>query len=250
MRWFFIKRFEQVKKSALLALCIAILLPVVSYFIVKSFSDDSYAMPRRFYYDTVLTKIVDGKTATDTVWHKIPALPLVNQLGDTVSFEDLPGKVIVANFFFTRCPTICPRLTTSMKGLQDALKLKSQTRMIDTTFVHFLSYSIDPQRDSVPVLKNYADRYGVNHDVWWMLTGDKKSIYDLVLNEYKLALVDGEHVDSAFIHSEKFVLLDKDRVIRGYYNGLDTASMATLAEDIVFLMLEKDKKKKRNLFRK
>lgn len=238
------------KKSSILALCLAVLFPVACYFIVKSFSDDAVNMPRRFYYDTVLTKVVDGKTITDTVWHKIPDVPLVNQLGDTVTISDLPNKVVVADFFFTRCPTICPRLTASMKLLQDALKTKSETRRIDTTFVHFLSYSIDPERDSVNVLKRYADRYKVNHDVWWMLTGPKKTIYDLVLNEYKLPLVDGENVDSNFIHTEKFVLMDKDRVIRGYYNGLDSADMSKLAEDIVFLMLEKDKKKKRNLFRK
>lgn len=238
------------KKSAVLALCIAILLPVASYFIVKSYSDEAVDMPPKFYVDSVITRVVDGKTKTDTVWHTIPNVVLTNQLGDSVSLSDLPEKVIVANFFFTRCPTICPKLTTNMKKLQDALKLKSETRKIDTTFVHFLSYSIDPERDSVAKLKDYADRFGVNHDVWWMLTGPKKTIYDLVLQEYKLPLVDGENVDSAFIHSERFVLLDKYKVIRGYYNGLDSVSMAKLAEDIVYLSLEKDRKKKRNLFRK
>lgn len=238
------------RKSSILALCLAVLFPVVCYFIVKGFSDNAVVMPKRYYYDTVLTKITDGKTSTDTVWHTLPDVPLVNQLGDTVVLSDVPNKVIVANFFFTRCPTICPRLTASMKNLQDALKTRSDTRKIDTTFVQFLSYTVDPARDTVAALKRYADRFQVKHDVWWMLTGPKETIYDYVINEYKLALVDGENVDENFIHSEKFVLVDRDRVIRGYYNGLDSTEMSKLAEDIVFLMLEKDPKKKRNLFRK
>lgn len=167
-----------------------------------------------------------------------------------MSLDDIQGKVIVANFFFTRCPSICPALTVNMKRLQNALKLQDVTRKIDTTFVQFLSFSVDPERDSAVQLKKFADRYGVNHDVWWMLTGDKKTIYDFALNEVKLSAIDGEGVDSNFIHTEKFVLMDRDRVVRGYYNGLDSMAMADLAGDIVKIFIEKDKKKKRNLFRK
>lgn len=207
-------------------------------------------MPRRYYVDTVLTKIEGGKEITDTVWHKVANIQLTNQLGQEVSLDDIQGKVIVANFFFTRCPSICPALTVNMKRLQNALKLQDVTRKIDTTFVQFLSFSVDPERDSAVQLKKFADRYGVNHDVWWMLTGDKKTIYDFALNEVKLSAIDGEGVDSNFIHTEKFVLMDRDRVVRGYYNGLDSMAMADLAGDIVKIFIEKDKKKKRNLFRK
>jgi protein SCO1/2 len=200
--------------------------------------------------DTVLTKVEGGKEITDTVWHKVANIQLTNQLGEKVSLDDIQGKVIVANFFFTRCPSICPTLTVNMKRLQNALKLQDVTRKIDTTFVQFLSFSVDPERDSAVQLKKFADRYGVNHDVWWMLTGDKKTIYDFALNEVKLSAIDGEGVDSNFIHTEKFVLMDRDRVVRGYYNGLDSMAMADLAGDIVKIFIEKDKKKKRNLFRK
>jgi protein SCO1/2 len=237
-------------KSALLGLCLAILLPVVCYFIVDHFGENAVPMPPRYYADSVISKVEGGKEITDTIWHKAANVKLVNQLGDSVSLNDLNGKVIVADFFFTHCPSICPTLTKNMKKLQSSLKLKDDTKMIDTTFVQFVSFTVDPQRDSAEQLKRYADRFGVNHDVWWMLTGDKKTIYDFALNELKLGLQDGEGVDSNFIHSQKMVLLDKDRVVRGYYDGLDSASMEKLAEGIVFLMLEKDKKKKRNLFRK
>jgi len=120
--------------------------------------------------------------------------------------------------------------------------------VIDSSIVTFLSFSIDPERDSVAALKKYADKFRVNHDNWWMLTGNKKSIYDFALNQMKLGLVDGESVDTSYIHTQKFVLLDKEYVVRGYYDGLDTTSLASLAEDIGLLLLEKDKNRKFNIF--
>ena len=134
-----------------------------------------------------------------------------------------------------------------MRLLQDALKGKDPRRR-DTPFVHFLSFSVDPVRDSVPVLKKYSDKYGVNSDVWWLLTGPKDSIYNFALNEIKLGIQDGNGVDSNFIHTQRMVLIDKERIIRGYYDGLDSASMSQLAEDLTLLMLEKDRKRKRFLF--
>jgi protein SCO1/2 len=239
-----------VNRRALLGIIIALVIPVICYFIVDAYSEDAVHMPKRYYVDTVVNKIVKGKAQTDTVWHQVANIELVNQLGDSVNLDQLKGKIIVADFFFTRCPSICPTLTRNMKKLQDALKLKDDMKRIDTSFVHFLSFSVDPERDDVSALKRYADRYGVNHDIWWMLTGPKQAIYQFGLNETKLGMVDGEGVDSNFIHTQKMVLMDKERVIRGYYDGLDSMAMKNLAEDIVLLMLEKDKKKKRNLFRK
>ncbi len=235
-------------KKALLALSIAALLPIISYLIVKTASEKAVSIPPRFYPDTVVTKVVNGKTATDTVWHSVKNITLTNQLGNQVSLDDIRGSIIIADFFFTRCPSICPELTTNMKELQDAMKMKDFRRKINTSFVRFLSFTVDPERDSAEAMKRYADKYGVNHDTWWFLTGPKKDIYDFALNELKLGLQDGEGVDSNFIHSQKFVLMDKDRIVRGYYNGLDSASMSKLAEDLTILMLEKDRKKKRKLF--
>jgi protein SCO1/2 len=237
-----------VSKKALLSLCIVALLPLVSYLIVKSASDNAVVMPRHFLPDSVISKVVDGKQVTDTVWHKVQNISLINQLGDTVSLDDIKGSIIIADYFFTRCPSICPTLTKNMKVLQDAMRMKDFRRRIDSTFVRFISFSVDPERDSADVLKRYADKYSVNHDTWWFLTGDKKKIYDFALNELKIGLQDGEGVDSNFIHTQKFVLIDKERVVRGYYNGLDSASMSKLAEDLTLLMLEKDKNTKRKFF--
>ena len=230
--------------KALIALCIAILMPVISYMLVKYYGDNAVAMPRRYYEDSIITKVTNGKETSDTVWHKVADITLQNQLGHTVSLSDLKGRVIVADFFFTRCPSICPKLTLNMRKLQNALKLKDDMKRIDTTFVQFLSFSVDAERDSVPALKKYADRFGVNQDVWWLLTGPKKKIYDFALDELKLGIADGGTVDSNFIHSQKMVLLDKDRVVRGYYDGLDSMDVAKMGDAIVLLMLEKDKNKK------
>jgi protein SCO1 len=230
-----------VSKKALTAVFLAVMVPVICYLLVKKASDHTIGMPRRFFYDSVTTTMRDGKAITDTLWHSVADFRFQNQLGKTVSLSDLPGKVVVADFFFTRCPSICPKLTANIRKLQDALSTKDQFKQLNPTHIQFISFSVDPDRDSVSALRTYADNYGINPDIWWLLTGPKKEIYDFSLNELKLGQSDGEGVDSNFIHTQKLVLLDKERVVRGYYNGLDSVDLAKLANDMVFIMLEKDK---------
>ncbi|HEY4290794.1 MAG TPA: SCO family protein [Puia sp.] len=232
-------------KKALLALCIAVVMPLFFYMIARQYK---VPMPGRFFPDSVVTVMKDGKQMTDTVWHKVANISLQNQLGQTVNLDQLKGKVVVIDFFFTHCASICPILTKNMRHLQDGLKQKDNMKGVDTSFVQFLSLTVDPAHDSVPVIKKYADHYGINSDVWWLLTGPKKTIYDFALNELKLGLQDSVSVDSNFVHTDYIALLDKDRVIRGYYHGTDTAAVARLADDLVFIMLEKDKKSKPALF--
>lgn len=230
-------------KKGLIGLILAVGLPVLSYNIVKYTSEGAVEMPRRYFFDSVTEKTVKGKLVKDTVWHKVAGFTFTNQLGNTVSVDSLKGKILVVDYFFTRCPNPCPTLTRNMKKMQDAF-LKTDT------LVHFISLTVDPARDSVEALKRYADKYKVRHNNWWFLTGEKKAIYDLAYNEFKAATIDGGEIDTAFLHTNKFYLLDKDRIIRGWYDGTDTVAMAKLARDIGLLFLEKDKKKKRNLFRK
>jgi protein SCO1/2 len=160
-----------------------------------------------------------------------------------VGLDDLHGKIVIADFFFTSCPSICPKLTRNMKRLQDAFKKTD-------TIVRFVSFTVDPERDSVPRIKAYGDRFGIDHDTWWMLTGDRKEIYDIALNEFKASIASEGNIDTGFIHTEKFFLLDRDKVVRGWYNGLDSVNLDRLIKDVVLLNMERDKKKKRNLFRK
>lgn len=121
-------------------------------------------------------------------------------------------------------------------------------KKLDSSIVQFISFSVDPEHDSVPVLKAYADRMRVNHDNWWMLTGNRKAIYDFAFNELKVDKFSEEPVTPDFVHTSRFVLLDKFYKVRGYYNGLDSASMLKLSRDIGLLLLEKDKTKKSKLF--
>ena len=231
------------KKITLVAFLIVLILPVASYLIVNSYSKDAIAMPRHYFYDTVVTKLQNGKPVDDTIWHKIKPFKLLNQFGDSVGIDDWGGKIIVANFFFTSCPSICPTLTRNMKKLQTAF-IKTDT------IVRFISFTVDPLRDTVQKVKAYGDKYGINHDTWWMLTGPKKEIYDLAFNEFKASVASEGKIDTNFIHTEKFFLLDRDKVVRGFYNGLDSNHLDQLIKDIVLLNMERDKKRKRNLFRK
>jgi len=232
-------------KKGWLAVFVAVVVPLGFYMVAKQYG---VAMPRHYFPDSVVTRMKDGKEINDTIWHKVTNITLQNQLGDTVSLDSLKGKVLLIDFFFTHCASICPILTRNMRYLQDGLKMHDYSRRVDTSFVKFISLTVDPEHDSPAVIKRYADRYGVNSDVWWMLTGPKKTIYDFALNELKLGLQDSVSVDSNFVHTDYVALLDKDRVIRGYYHGTDTAAMARLREDIVFIMLEKDKRRRSTAF--
>jgi protein SCO1/2 len=231
------------KKTTLFALLMVTLLPLASYLFVSSLSKDAIKMPRRYFYDSVVVKMEKGKKVNDTVWHKVRPFKLKNQFGKEVGLEDLSGKIIIADFFFTSCPSICPKLTRNMKKLQTAFKKTD-------SLVRFVSFTVDPVRDSAQALKAYGDKFGIDHDTWNMLTGDRNELYDIALNEFKASIASNGNIDTGFIHTDRFFLLDKDRVVRGWYNGLDSMNLDKLIKDVVLLNMERDKKKKRNLFRK
>lgn len=223
-------------KRAIMGLLLAMLLPFTGYFLVKYYSEAAVHMPQRYFFDRVDTLTKNGKTSTDTIWHKVKNMTFTNQLGKTVTLDSLKGKILVIDFFFSRCPSICPGLANSMKKLQDSYNNSNDS------IVQFISISIDPEHDSVPQLRKFADRFTSNHDSWWFVTGNKKEIYDFALQEIKASVADSD-VDTAFIHTENFFLLDRDRVVRGWYNGFDTVKQAKLVRDIPLLMLEKTKKR-------
>lgn len=228
-------------RKALIAVCIAVFIPLISYMLLKTASDKAVTMPNRYLPDSIMSEVKDGKMITDTVWHKVANIRLVNQLGDSVNLYDVKQKIIVADFFFTSCAYICPKLTQNMLKLQQSfLKGGDSNHKIDSSVVQFISFTIDPERDSVTRLKQYADRFGVNHDNWWFLTGEKDSIYNFIFQELKVDKYDAEGpLDPNFAHTQKFVLLDKNFNVRGYYNGLDSIALGKLAKDIGLLTLEK-----------
>jgi len=220
--------------KGLITLLLVLLIPLTGYFIVKFYSKDAVHMPRHYFYDDVKQIQRRGKTVNDTIWHPVKNISFTNQMGKTVSLDDAKGKVLVINFFFTRCPSICPGLTRNMKKLQDSFEKNPE-------IVQFISISVDPEYDSVNQLRKFANRFDVNHDTWWFVSGNKKEIYDFAIQEIKANIAD-VNVDTAFVHTENFFLLDSNRVVRGWYNGFDTAKLAQLAGDIPTLMLERDRK--------
>ncbi len=250
-------------KTALYALMLAVLLPLVSYFIIKQFSADAIDIPQPVFSDTTISKVVNGKIKNETIWHKLPDFTLTNQDGKQVSLHemvkidpengDTVPKIIVANFFFTHCATICPGMTANIKKLQESIKKSQKVGDRTADFVQFLSFSVDPDRDSVAALKKWADRFQINPENWWLLTGDKKTIYDLSLKHMNLSVQDPQGVDTGFFHTDVIVLIDRDRVIRmprdeygnpRTYRAGEEKDLIRLSEDIILLMLEKDKKKK------
>lgn len=238
------------KKKSILGLLVALGIPITCYLILKTASQTAVVMPRHYLLDTVINKVENGKSTTDTIWHTTKNIKLRNQLGDSVSLYDAQGKIIVADFFFTSCRSICPRLTRNMSTLQQSFKKGGNVRnKIDTSIVQFMSFTVDPENDSVAVLKKYADRFGAIHDNWWFLTGNKKDIYQFAFEELKVDQFSEEPVSPDFVHTSRFVLIDRAYKVRGYYNGLDSAEMKKLARDIGLLMLEKDVKKKSTVFR-
>ena len=222
-------------KKTILAIMLAAVVPAVSYLMVKYYSERAVQMPPRYFYDSVAQIEKNGKLSTDTLWHHVKSISFTNQLGEKKSLNDLKGKIIVIDFFFTRCPTMCPGLARSMKRLQNSFKKND-------TIVQFLSVSVDPEHDSVVQLKKFSDKFNIDPDSWWLVRGDKKEVYDFALSELKASVAD-VGIDTAFIHTPNFFLLDKERIVRGWYNGTDSVSQAKLVRDIPLLMLEKDRKK-------
>jgi len=209
--------------------------PLLGYLLVNYYSKRDTQMPGRYFYDSVSVSQKNGKNIYDTAWHHVSNVAFTNQFGKKVSFADLKGKIIVLDFFFTRCPSICPRLARAMKKLQNSF-------VNNDSIVQFVSVSVDPVHDSVPELRKWAERFNVDPDSWWVVTGNRDSIYHFAINEMKADIAD-VNVDTAFIHTENFFLLDKQRVIRGWYNGFDSNAQKKLVRDIPLLMLEKDQKR-------
>lgn len=234
-------------KKAVLALLLAIALPLGGYLLLSYLSHRDIKMPYRYFYDSVIVNENHGKTTFDTLWHHVQNISLTNQLGQQVSLNDLKGKVLVVDFFFTRCPTICPTMARNMKRLQSSFAPSD-------SLVQFISISVDPEHDSLSRLRWWAEKFDVNPDNWWLATGNKDSIYNFALKEMKASIADTD-VDTAFIHTENFFLLDRSSVVRGWYNGTDSVAQQNLVRDIPLLMLEKDQKKSfgqflKELFRK
>ena len=171
--------------------------------------------------------LVDTDIQYKKKYHKIADFKLVNQNGDTITQANYKGKIYVADFFFTRCQTICPIMTDHMYKIQ-------QKTLLDPD-VMLLSHSVTPEIDSVAQLRRYALKKGVLASKWNLVTGDKKQIYDLARSSYLAVKTTGETGVYDMIHTENFMLIDPKKQIRGFYDGTDPKAIESLLDDIKVL---------------
>mgnify|MGYP001472289975 FL=1 len=175
---------------------------------------------------SVNSELVDTTIVHKINYHKISDFSLTNQNGETVTQSKYDNKIYVADFFFTTCQSICPIMTKNMKDIQD--------KLIKDSEVLLLSHTVFPEIDSVEVLKKYAVENEVIDSKWDLVTGDKKEIYDLARKSY-LAAKDNNFGEYEMIHTENFVLIDKKKQIRGFYDGTNKEEIDRLYKDIKIL---------------
>jgi protein SCO1/2 len=182
------------------------------------------------YYDTP-DFTPKWEMSNEKTFHQIRPFKLINQENQDFTEKDMDGKICVADFFFTTCPGICPKMTNSMAAIQK--------EFISDDQILLLSHSVTPEKDQVPVLKKYAEAKKVDAKRWKLLTGNKDEIYDLGRKYYFVEEDEGiEKGTDIFLHTENFILIDKQRHIRGIYNGLDPNSIQRLIRDINVLKTE------------
>lgn len=219
-----------------------IALPIFIFMFLYSFGQNQYAVEifygsyieevdieGEIFYDTLVNaENLEGRKIVDTVYHTIPSYTFTNQNGEAFSSQQLKNKIYIADFFFTRCgnPMLCPRMSTELERVQNYIK--------DDLSVQIISFTVDPEYDTPEILKEYAQNYEANPQQWNFLTGDKSLIYDLAYSGFKVnAMEEGSDITPDFLHATKFILIDPEGRIRGYYEGTDP-------EEVDRLMLEVD----------
>ena len=175
-------------------------------------------------------ELVDSTIQYISKYHTIADFSFVNQNGKTITQKDYEGKVYVADFFFTTCGSICPKMTTNLAEVQKAI--------INNPKVMLLSHTVFPETDSIPVLKAYAIKNGVVDSKWNLVTGDKKAIYTMARKSYLAVKMGKPEELYDMVHTENFVLVDTKRRVRGFYDGTKPEDMKRLIEDIAYLCTE------------
>lgn len=219
----------------LLILLLLLTFPSVLYVILSTGKTNFIHLP--FFGERELAP--NGK---DTIYHSIPAFKFVNQDGDTITDKFYEGKIYVADYFFTTCKSICPKMTSELLRVQEKFEGEKGK-------VQILSHTVNPENDSVPVLKAYANMVHADTKMWNFVTGDKKQLYDLARNGYMLNATEGDGGPDDFIHSEMLILVDKEKHIRGIYDGTNIKDVNDLLDDIKVLIAEyfiKDNKHKKS----
>ena len=172
----------------------------------------------------IISKEVNGIITKDTISHRIADFSFVNQDSTTVTNSSFKNKIYVADFFFINCPSICPEMSKQMFRIYE--------KFLENDHVSLLSHTIDPEYDTVAALANYARLLGVNSEKWQFVTGDKQQIYDIGETSYMVVANEDGNAPGGFIHSGAFLLIDKERQVRGVYDGTVTSQVDLLMKDI------------------
>lgn len=212
-------------KYRLFAIVFSILSVIIVYLIYDALKPEK-RLPI-YQPNMVNPELVDSTLIDVKKYHTIANFKLVNQNGDTITQKDYKNKIYVADFFFTTCPTICPIMTKNMAEIQGSI--------LEDEDVLLLSHSVTPQIDSVQQLKKYALEKGVIDKKWNLVTGDKKQIYELARKSYLAVKTDGDGGPYDMIHTENFILVDKEKRIRGFYDGTNKEEVKKLLEDLSIL---------------
>ena len=177
----------------------------------------------------IISKKVNGILTKDTIPHRIADFAFVNQDGALVTNSSFKNKIYVADFFFINCPSICPEMSKQMYRVYE--------KFLENDQVSLLSHTIDPEYDTVAALANYARLLGVNSKKWQFVTGDKEQIYDIGETSYMVVANEDENAPGGFIHSGAFLLIDKERQVRGVYDGTVASQVDLLIKDINKLLM-------------
>ena len=175
-------------------------------------------------------KKLGGAEAKDTLYHTIPDFSFVNQYNETITQKTVENKIYVADFFFATCQSICPQMSSQLVNVQKAFEKDND--------ILILSHTVNPLHDTVEVLKGYAQSYGAEKNKWHFLTGNKKEIYAIAKDGYLINALEDDGTPEGFLHSELFLLIDKQKRIRGMYDGTDSVAVAKLITDIKLLKQE------------
>lgn len=213
------------KQDILIAGLIVLSIFLVSYFLIKKENELPIYNPTDFN-----SELVDATLQKTTKNHTVSNFSLINQNGETITQKDFEDKIYVTDFFFTRCPSICPIMSNNVEKLQ--------AEFINNNNIMFLSLSVTPELDSVPVLREYASKHSVIDGKWHITTGDKKHIYNLARKSYFAVVNEGDGGLQDFIHTPNFILIDKKKQIRGVYNGTLEEEIKRIITDIKILQKE------------
>ena len=217
--------FKKYKFFGISLLIISVIIISIFYSILKP----KKVLP--IYQPTqVSTELVDSTIQHKKKYHKIADFSLINQNGETITQDNYKDKIYVADFFFTTCKTICPIMTKNMHIIQK--------NIITDNEVMLLSHSVTPEIDTVAQLNRYAKEKHVNSSKWNLVTGDKKQIYELARKSYLAVKDDGDGGPFDMVHTENFMLIDKKRQIRGFYDGTNLEDINRLLDDIAILKEE------------